>query len=1086
MADDINSYALNLAFQLQTGTAIASLGDILSSITNIQKGIQQVSTALSAPVTKSLAFIQEQVAKITVSSTDISKNAAQLATDLDAVQRHYAEIDRLNTKTAKTGLKSFLDFDKMRKWIPQLLKEQRLLSNEAKTQSIQQEKITDAVKTSRTAGGEVIDQADMYAGSSQNIAAIWQGINNAGSQSVRQGKNQVAIGEQVAAAWANSKNNAAGLAESSEKAAGIGGIVAAAWSGVADRVRATVVGFAEMLVGITAIKTAFAGFVDEENRFNTANYRLYGQQKEIIGQVNKLTVQYGLMRRPAMEAMTILGSSIRDTDDQLTAMVNTNVQFSKILGVNQKDLADWQRAMKSMGIKDADALLMKYADTMRQLGMTAAQMGRILGEQAKSAAVMNQMFGPEGTKALNEYSVRLTGFANKMGMSTEQVDQLQTGLGKLWSDPQAMTAIKNMGAAIVEAYDTLSPAEKAKADLMAYTKVMFDSYDKIEDATIRQIAIEQGATRVGMDRQAFMALRQLSQFKDNSGKTINMLAQSTKDMDDIIAKQSKHMRDAAYAEALKAGKGMQFLYNEATSSISDRFAKMWTKIEDAWSNFFIAIEPALTWLLSNVLEPLIDAISFVINLVSGSLTPAASKTAETLNKVSKSAAPVVGWFEKTVQVLGSLGVLLGGVVAGFVALGTALAIIGGGIALWWIFMKVTDATKLMAIAAAALAVGAGVLAIAFAIKMLADLDYGKLWSAVGALAVVFGLLALAVLGMSTGVGGAAAIALAGVLLAIAAASLIAAAAAYVISLAFDNVVKSLVELYDVTGGGWGMVGFGLALVAFGVELALAAVTIGVGASLMALATIPLIAGMAGLSIAMFLLSDSAVEKMVTLSGGTLQKFGDSLRSLGPGITSFISAMGYGIEFSSGMKGLASGINQIDPAQTMAAGSSLTLFGRALESLSKFDMTDAFANLLLAIPVIADVTDRIAAAIEAGQNKIRSQMDALTASFVALELIANRLGVSASIEETDKKKVMAETISTVQVKTETAGSATGRWKQEEMQQKQIDVMSTIAESVEKLSVGNLDDIGIIKTLLQTYLPKLGESPSKLSTRLNNWS
>jgi hypothetical protein len=1104
MADDINSYALNLAFQLQAAPAISSLGDILSSITNIQNGLQKVSAILSAPVTKSLTYIQDQVSKISTSSTDISKTATQLETDLTAIQQHYEEIDRLNTNTAKTGLKSFLDLDKIRKWIPQLLKEQKSISDEGKVQAQYQEEIVDAVKANQAAG----------------------------DQSLKQGKAQVDIGNQVAAAWHGGSGAVAQFAHQGRDCAESSNLVAAAWHGVSKGVKDTVLGFAEMLIGIQAIRSALSLFVEEENKFNTANYRLYGLQKEIIGQVNKLTVQYGLMRRPAMEAMTILGASIRTTDEELGKLVNTNVQFSKILGVAQKDLADWQRAMRSLGIRDAEAILLRYATAMRRLGMSAEQLNRILNQQAKSAATMKSMFGSEGTTELNGYNVSLTAFANKMGMSTEQVAQLSDGLGKLWADPDALARIKGMGHAIEEAYDTMAPAEQAKADLRAYVKVSAETFSAIQDHTMRQIAIRQRAAALGMDEQALMAMISLQTFEDSAGKTVDLLRKSSKEMSDFIAAESAYARDKAFAEALKAGEGQEFLYREATQSISDSFTKMWGKIESAWSNLAIAVAPAIIWLMDNVLSPLIDALSWVFNLLSGSLTPAVDQATAAVGKMSEKVEPAVGFFDRMWQVLKGLGggilVLAGGVIA----LGVAFIGLRIGIALWRAFMEATSAPKLLALAIAAVAVGAGFLMIAAAFVRMAQLG----WSIIGplvAVVVVIGALTAALMALGTfgWLGVAASIALAAAFLGL-------GFSALMVSWAFENVVSSISKLADI--GALSLLGIGLALIAFGAELTLAAVTIGIGATAMTLAVIPLIAAMTGLSMAMFLLSDSAVEKMVRLSDGTMQRFGTALGSLGPGIITFIASMGYGIKFAAGMRGLSSGINKIDPTQTMLVGNSLIAFGRALEAVSRFEvgnlsgisssvltfadslviifdelkaavdravlsmtiglfgiafvmwqlrenMTNAFIDLLFVIPVITDVTDRIAAAIESGQHKIESQIETLRASFIALESISSKLGVPTSVEEEDKKKVMAETISTIQVKTETTGAVVSRWKQEEMQQKQVELMNTIAEAVDKISGGaNLEDVGAIKLLLQTYLPKMGESPSKLSTRLNNWS
>jgi hypothetical protein len=1236
MADDINSYALNLSFQLKADPAISSLGGILSSITNIQNGIQRIGTTLSHTVTTSLSTIQEQFVKIVASNDDISKTTTKLETDLTAIQKHYDEIDKLNTKTAKTGLKQFLDFDKMRKWVPQLLKEQKLLSIEAKTQSKQQEQISNAIKSDLANGVEVASNADIYAGTSQRIASIWQSINGYGSQSVKQGTSQARTGEQVAAMWHNAGEGVSQTTAKCKEHSLIANTVAAMWTGIKNTVTDTVLKFADMLVGITAIKTAFAGFVEEENKFNTANYRLYGQQKEIIGQVNTLTAKYGLMRRPAMEAMAILGASIRDTDDQLGSMIATNVQFSKILGVNQKDLADWQRAMKSMGIKDAEAILLKYAESMRQLGLSADQMGRILSGQAKSAAEMKFIFGATGTRELNEYTVGLTGLGNKMGWSTEQVNQFTTGMAKHFSDPNLLSRIEGVGRAMTEGYDTMSAADKAKADLRSVVAQYAEANSHITNEKRRLMAMEAQAAQLGFDRQGYMALMELNSVKDVSGKTLNILGKSATDITALATKMSKDLRDKAFEDAKKAGPETlkAFLYNEATSSIADHFTKMWSKLEAATSNLMIRIAPAINWLIDYALVPLIDAISFVINAISG-FKPATNKASDALKDVSQNVSPVVSWFEELWGVLSGFGTLLMVVAVGAVAVGAAFVGLSIGLGLWRLFMKITDAGKLLAIAVAAVAVGAGVLLMSFAFEKMGKIS----WESYGKIAVGLAAIAAAafVLGMVGWPGVAAMVAL-GI------AAIALSFAVLMLSWAFDHTVDSFIKLLGAANFGE-MVALGAGLAVFGVELMVAAVAIGAGATVMIASAIALGVAFAALSIATFLISDEAIDTMTKLSSGILLTFGNALResavsigvggaemaisavalgtgmaaltaamfliswdaingigqlsdgrlqkfsnallTLGPGTKSFMESMGWGVDFPKAMRGLSSGvseidqnkmdvvgqslarfshatseisglaaitgygnrlsiemiglssgINKIDPAKTSIAGQSLTLFGRVLDSISRFNinsistigsslisftsslidafgaleltsnraissitsgfsgivsvmsqlrdyMTTAFIGLLDVIPTINDVTNRVAAAIESGQNKIKNQVDTLQTSFAALELLSSKLGVSTGIEEPDKKKVMAETISTIQVKTEKSGSSASNL--EALLAYNAELMKEIADTVEKInSDSSTSNVDVIKTLLQTYLPKMGESPSKLSTRLNNWA
>jgi len=1183
MADDINSYALNLAFQLQTAPAVASLGDILSSINNIQDGIQRVANILAAPVTKSLTFVQEQFTKIAASSVDLSaattkidgdlasmqtqfdriartneamsKTTTKLETDLTAIQKHYGEIDKLTTKTSKVSLKSFLDFDKIRKWLPQVLKDNKLISAETIAQAKHQADIMDSIQDISKA--PIDTQAGAYAGTSQHIASIWESINKTDSDIAGRGKQHITAGSQIAAAWSTILGLGNKANKQNEECAESSGKVAASWVNVTGGVKSTIVNFAEMIVGIEAAKMSFAGFVDEEVKFSTANYRLYGQQREIIAQVNATTNAYGLMRKQVLEAYVGIAASVRTNKEELDKMVRTNVEFSTILGVNQKDLGAWQRSMTGIGVgvKESRAILSHYTSVMREMGMTAQQLSKILGDQTKNAAMMSFTYGVEGTKQLNNFTVAIGGLGNALNINEEDVNSITTNMQKSFVDyAMQLEAYSSLSA---EALSTIPPElqEAAKAQ-SGLSNIMAQA-----GAIVGDVNLETGENA----KYAAKSLNALGQqFGYTGTDMVNMLRiqrSSAKDLGDVwtsandkIAKSVKATGDATRA-GLKGEALIAYDFNQATNSLAQHFKIAMSSIETAWSKLMIVLAPAIDLLIKafGVLAWTLDKIADIISLDFVSFLGLGKAVDDTTGSVwssifswqglwdiLKGVAVVAGGLAVTWWILiPAIGAAISYVAALIPTLGFLIPILGSLATLWQGLMAMISVPKMWAIAVAAVAIGAAFLMVAIAFEKVAALGWAVI-APLAATVVVLGMLTLVLPPLTAALLAVGTIGWVGVaaLLALGAAALMTAGAMYIISLAFKNVASGLAELYDVSGGAWGLLGFGLALVAFGIELAAAAITIGIGATAMAVAAVPLGVAMGLLSVAMYLISGSAIETIGLLGDGRLDRFGAALQSSAIGIAAFLIEMGTGTEFSYAMGNLSSGINKIDPERTITASESLLTLGRALEAVSKFSfdnlsgmagsitafadsitdafdalkssvdravlgivsglfgvtlvmwqlqgqMTYAFLDLLLVIPIIAAVTDRIADAIEAGQSKIKGQVDALKTSFTILEMLSSKLGVSATTEEPDKKKVMAETISTVQVKTETAGSVANRWKQEEMQQRQIDIMDTIATAVQKISGGNIDDVGAIKTLLQTYLPKMGESPSKLSTRLNSW-
>ena len=585
--------------------------------------------------------------------------------------------------------------------------------------------------------------------------------------------------------------------------------------------------------------------------------------------------------------------------------------------------------------------------------------------------------------------------------------------------------------------------------------------------------------------------------------TPEMMAEMTKDMNEV--------------------QKLDYEYGRATEGIASEFNKMWSELTSAWSKFSIAVEPVIRWLIREVLAPIIHYVSKIIGYAAdfiGFFT----KTSEAVKAVNKAAEPTVTWLNEFGDKVSSIWNALGsfakgliGVAAGFVAIGVTAAVISVFIGLWAKFMKVTSIPKLLSIAVAAVAVGYGIGKLAEALALLASLDYGKLWSAIGALAVVFGLLALAALGMSTGIGALAAFGVAAVLLLVAVACRILAGAAYLLAQAFDLAAGAFIKIGSVATTLADAV-YTLAL-AFGrVVHSIISLSEASAGNLMAIGiSLGVVAiGMGALGLSMAAWNDDDITRLTTLSSGALANLGTALQSLAPGITAFLTAMGTGFQFWYAMDYFASGLGYVivlDSAKLLAISMALLFFGKALDVISRGatnlgavgnrlksfagsiveittqlrsnSITDAFNSLLSSIPVIDSVTDAIASAIQVGQEKIKAQLDTLKASFAVLESIAEKLDVPVgALDSAPKKKVMAETISNIQVKTETSGGASARSMQEEMQAKQVELMAIIANAVSGL--GSDKDVGVIRSLLEEHLPKLGESPSKLGTQLNNWS
>jgi predicted nucleic acid-binding Zn-ribbon protein len=1129
--DDINSYFLNLAFNIHTTQAVAGLGGVLDAITNIQKNLQDVSTILSDKVVKSLATVQKQFDKIALSNEKIAKSTTKLSADF-----------KIASKTITSTLQNYRD-------ITEEL-EKHVESNELSA---------DAIDRQTASCDEFTKGISQNVSIGQQIAAIWGNVSDATKKTTEEGGKHIGIGQQIAAVWSNISNTTKKTTEEGEKHTGIANSIAAAWTKVRNGVVDVVLNFASMMVGIQAIKQTFTSFVDEENKFNTANYRLYGTQKQILSLVNQTTSKFKLMGKDVMPAFVELAGTIRTTTDELVRMAFVNSSNIHQLGVSQKELANWQRSMKSSGwsLDERTIALNKTTEAMQKFGFSAQQVSGILGRQANSSIRYNMMWG-SAKKAVHEFENTLQGMASftnepiaavdQMGaditkalLSTEKVFYLTSrGMSKV-TNSMAKEAIAAGGTAQLQLLQTKAGMSELVSEAVKDKKRMGGVLSTAQaDIWADTIGVSTDTLDIWM-RQTEMIDKYNATIKDAS-KNLNLFLSTDAELSKFFKAQDKEI-----TKDMSAIEELNYHYGRATATISSAFDTMWSELTSARKEFMIAIAPAIVWLIKEVLTPIVNYVAKIIRYATA-VIKVFTQTSDAIKELNKSAEPTVGWLNSFGSAISAIWARLSkaakAVAVLAVGFGALFAVfIGSAVALgmWYAFMRITRVSALLSIAAAALAVGYSIYKIAEAMRMMAtpDILYG-----VAALAIMLGMFGVAVFAMT---------ALAPeiwlTIAALAALSIVAyivSKAALGMSKAFDSVVDNVIRLTDKVSASE-LITIGGALVVFGAELTAAAIAIGIGGAAMAISAIALGLGMGGLSVAMFLLSDNAISKMKILGDGKLESFGRGLGVLASGVSDFTSAMGWCIEFPKGMKALNSGLlslSQIDSVTISSIKSIISIFDNLQSSLSDIanaiyeggykmmlgsilfrssianiaatlnglsaaaamsdklipsikgltdnmsqlqstDIIGAFSNLLLSIPTINSVTNQLSDAIQVGQEKIKHQIDELKASFVALQSMAERLDVPiGAAETTTKKKVVAETVSTIQVKTETSGGVSARWQQQEMQMRQIELMQIIADIIG--AFGNDRNIGTIRGLLEEHLPKLGEQPSKLGTRMNNWS
>ena len=1142
---DVNSYALNLAFQVQTSTALKSLRGIGSYITDtIQTGVKEVSKLFAGEL-----------------STDVKKASklfADIAKSTETWRDNLAEINKGVKKSTVDSTKG--------------LKSQQDITTEMESQAEHTETLLDTGK-----------------GVNLNLKSMH------------------------------------GATDLVSKATGQ---VAGAWGNVSKGVKGTVTDFFDMVIGIKAITDAFAMFLQEENNFNTANYRIYGTQDEIIGQVNQITRQYGALRGKAMEAMVYLGTGTIKMRDNLGKYAAEAAMMNKITGVSIKEISEFDDKLAATGyaLDDVTIITNHLMNEMRRLGLTTQQIEGILKASGEAAVDLQDVYGKDAAKAVEETGTAFAAAGKEMGETN--LNAGEAAKGWLSSSTAQIMFAKSV---------RLTDDEMKGLDKDHQLALLHQKQAKAVVEGLNGVIFEQGKA---YSKVASTARSTTTPFYEELLTNTYHLTGAAKDHAIVLMKvqarlhdQGKDFKNAADMQAYltkeygKAGEGVKSteeLYKESMKTLTGAWDDTVKDLATAWSQVMIVVAPALRWFIEWVIRPLIKGITFLLGLFSGWSGPV-SAAASSTDKLATAAKPAVGFFEGLWNGIKGVTGAIGGLIAALWAIGAVIVVLAIFVGIWQWFMDVSKPQVLLSIALAAAALGFAFWALGDAIQKIADAGPMGIYALVGIAAIiviiaaVMGALAAAgpeVTGSLLLVGGA--------FLMVGAAIWLVGAAVKMICEGFAIMVAAIGQLVQIGAGN--LLKMGAALILFGGELVLAAISIGVGAALMIIAAVPLLAAMILFAAALwwvdekklasvglgFLNFGTGVEKLanapigdfkqkasdilgfakavreaassapdMTTVGIMFDKLGASMakanaatvgadvgKSLGPMSAAFgmfgksidsvhaeklqtidaaISAfsaslqktwdftdairrisnsLGYlGMSLwmlnidklkevaaaiasltsvsvtkaTTDMRGLVNVINEFNNISvapkalpelfmvTLMVHSAVEAVRRSIGELQKLSTMDVIMPLIskmtAEVAMIDFVFDLIAQAFARGVAKINEQMRGLDASLTPLEIIASKLGIPLStiFVQEEKKKVKTEPVQTVQVLDETSTTTPN--------DKSLTILTTISESLDKISTAiggiDIDDDSELMKLLQRYLPLLGKGSKSLGTHMNEW-
>lgn len=541
-------------------------------------------------------------------------------------------------------------------------------------------------------------------------------------------------------------------------------------------------GFFDIFLSIEAIKTAFAEFLELEEDFIYAHYRLYGAQEQIVGQVSAISDQYDLLRGTAHEAMKSLAISLRVPREELGKYVAQVSMFHRATGASIQQTSDWIRAMTLAGFTsgDTERSLGRMVLMMRQAGLTTAQINRFLSDQIDIASLLATSYDKEGVEAWNAGSAAMAAVTREVHGNAEAMMALQKNI---------VENIEVMG--FLHQRSALT-----EADLIGLTKAERD-FARAQSGTIELFRAIDAQTR-GLDPGTAKIYFQ------TYGQMLKLSWQQTSDLNLAMRELRERFGDdweaiAAHIEPMidefKAQNALMVEFGEAMNTVKARWEAALRPLFNAWINLMIALKPAMLFLidavgwLADVLGALIDVIAAIIN-------PTAYFNRQ-LEDTAKAGKEAIGFFERLGSGIKNFAKALPGIIIGLtilIGLYYGLRLISELFINWVNRMRPAN---LLALAAAFWAMGASMLMMAAALAIVASLG----WKAASALVILTAAMAGMVVTMRVlaNVASSASIPLiklAGIMLLFGVASLMMAASVMIVV----EAMKSMVDMGDALIG----------------------------------------------------------------------------------------------------------------------------------------------------------------------------------------------------------------------------------------------------------------------------------------------
>jgi len=445
MPAGINEYALGLELQLETN-AEQILGSIQDKIGDIQAGLEQVSQVFQANVQAVAVGLDDVVGDLVIAQSltqDIGTESAATAQQLNSAMAELAaaqqdltfeqslenmealaealqQVEQLTQTAIDNVDPSVLDsagdaiagaaeqiydmYDEHIKDVDTATKKYNIISKIFKADSkVLTDQFEEQLKRQK---------------SHEQVMKVLQSTHKISKDDLKTWKEKVGVLGDINDRVRSQQEALEGSMESVSKMSKVWGVMRK--------------GMALMLIPLHKMKSIFTDLLDQQEKWHTLNYQIYGGMNAMADRATRLSATLGVSREEANRALSALADAgvAKDSIDSLAA---ANVSLAYSTGAANESIATYQKLMNSSGIaiEDVNANTTQLLNAQRHFGLSAKAMNTILTVSNKNLITLKKQFG---TDAVNQYSKSITMLAAAARQTGVDVGEVSDLMNRLTND----------------------------------------------------------------------------------------------------------------------------------------------------------------------------------------------------------------------------------------------------------------------------------------------------------------------------------------------------------------------------------------------------------------------------------------------------------------------------------------------------------------------------------------------------------------------------------------------------------------------------------------------------------------------------